>query len=166
MLTAVFMSLLLGAAPSDGASSLSPQALDAPPVADESPTAWSCTVDTLRAGRECVFEAELTPAEPSREQASANVRLVQDVARKLCAEASRSSSEEEGPGDRTIASACERRTLAVAEERCALEETVLVDAEGRFAPSARACYRALAGVLQEAQMRATVSRTHEKKGTP
>ncbi|ADO71957.1 hypothetical protein [Stigmatella aurantiaca] len=164
MLTVMFLSLLLGAAPGDGASSVSPQALDAPPLVDDSPTAWSCTVDTLRAGRECVFEAELTSAAPSQEQASANIRLVQEVARKLCAEASRSPSEE-GQGDRTIAAFCERRTLAVAEERCGLAESVLVDAEGRFAPAARACYRALAGVLQEAQMRSTVAKAHEK-GTP
>jgi hypothetical protein len=165
MLTAVFLSLFLGAAPSDGASTVSPQALDAPPVADETPTAWSCTVDTLRAGRECVFEAELTAAEPTREQGSSNVRLVQEMARTLCAEASRSPSDASSPSDRAIASTCERRTLSVAEERCALEETVLVDAKGRFSPSARACYRALAGVLQEAQMRSTVAKAYEK-GTP
>lgn len=157
MLTVVFLSLLLGAAPNDGSPALSPQSLDAPPVADESPTAWSCTVDTLRAGKECVFEAEVAPAEPNKDQAASNVRTLQELGRALCAEASKPRPGE-ARSDKNLASTCERKYQTVVSERCGLEGTVaVVDSKGRFAPAARACYRALSGVMQETQMAATVS---------
>jgi hypothetical protein len=156
MLTVVFLSLLLGAAPNDGSPASSPQSLEAPPVADESPTAWSCTADTLRSGKECVFEAELTPAQPDKEQAARNVRTIQELGRPLCAEAARTG---EGKPDRNLATTCEKKYAAAA-ERCDLEGTVsVVDGKGRFAPAARACYRAISGVLQETQMSITVGKT-------
>jgi hypothetical protein len=160
MITAVFLSLLLGAGPNDGSAASSPQSLEAAPVADESPTAWSCTADTLRSGKECVFEAELTPSDPNKEQAASNIRTIQGMGRTLCAEAARSpSSEGEGKPDRTLAATCEKK-YASAAERCGLEGTVpIVDAKGRFAPAARACYRAISGVLQETQMAATVGKS-------
>ena len=158
MITVVFLSLLLGAGPNDGSAASSPQSLEAPPVADESPTAWSCTADTLRSGKECVFEAELTPSTPNKDQAANNIRTIQEMARTLCAEAARSPSSE-GKPDRNLAATCEKK-YASAAERCGLEGTVpIVDAKGRFAPAARACYRAISGVLQETQMTATVSKT-------
>lgn len=158
MISVVFLSLLLGAAPNDGSGAASAQSLEAPPVADESPTAWSCTADTLRSGKECVFEAELTPADPNKDQAASNIRTIQDMARTLCAEASKSSSTE-GKPDRNLATTCEKKYAAAA-ERCSLEGTSpIVDAKGRFAPSARACYRAISGVLQETQMAASVGKT-------
>lgn len=153
MITVVFLTLVLGAAPSDGSPL---QSLEAPPVADESPTAWSCTADTLRAGKECVFEAELTPSQPNKEQAASNVRTIQELGRTLCAEAARVG---EGKPDRTLAAACEKKYAAAA-ERCDLEGTVpIVDSKGRFAPAARACYRAISGVLQETLMSATVGKS-------
>lgn len=153
MVTLAFLSLLLGAGPADGSQASS---LEAAPLADESPTAWSCTVDTLRSGRECVFEAELTAAEPDRDQAANNLRLVQGMGKTLCADAAR-PREDEGKPDKALAALCEKK-YASASERCDLEGTVsVVDAKGRFAPAARACYRALAGALQETQMMATVA---------
>jgi len=158
MITAVFLSLLLGAGPNDGPAASSPQSLEAAPVADESPTAWSCTADTLRAGKECVFEAELTPSDSNKEQAASNIRTIQEMGRTLCAEAARARSGE-GKPDRTLAASCEKK-YASAAERCGLEGTVpIVDAKGRFAPAARACYRAISGVLQETQMAATVGKS-------
>ena len=158
MISVVILSLLLSAAPNDGSSASSPQSLEAPPVADESPTAWSCTADTLRSGKECVFEAELTPAEPNKDQAANNIRTIQEMGRTLCAEASRTRTSE-GKPDRTLASTCEKK-YASAAERCSLDGTVpVVDSKGRFAPAARACYRAISGVLQETQMAATVGKT-------
>lgn len=158
MITVVFLSLLLGAAPNDGSGANAAPSLEAPAVADESPTAWSCTADTLRSGKECVFEAELTPANPNKDQAASNVRTIQDMARTLCAEASKTSSSE-GKPDRNLAATCEKK-YASAAERCSLEGTSpIVDAKGRFAPAARACYRAISGVLQETQMAATVGKT-------
>jgi hypothetical protein len=156
MVTVVLLSLFLGAAPNDGSPASSPQSLAAPPVADESPTAWSCTADTLRSGKECVFEAELTPSEPNRDQAASNVRTIQEMGRTLCAEAARPRSGE-GKPDRNLLSVCEKKYAAAA-ERCGLEGTVpIVDAKGRFAPAARACYRAISGALQETVMMATVA---------
>jgi hypothetical protein len=153
MVTIAFLSILLGAGPNDGSQASS---LEAAPQADESPTAWSCTVDTLRSGRECVFEAEVTASEPDRDQAASNVKLVQGMGRTLCAEAARPRQEEDKP-DKALAALCEKK-YASASERCELEGSVsVIDAKGRFAPAARACYRALAGALQETQMMATVA---------
>ncbi|WP_224248173.1 hypothetical protein [Hyalangium gracile] len=156
MISVVFLSLLLGAAPNDGSPASSSHSLASPPVVDDSPTAWSCTADTLRSGKECVFEAELTPGEPDKEQAAGNVRTIQQLGRTLCAEAARPRAED-GKPDRSLAASCEKKYAAAA-ERCDLEGTVaIVDAKGRFAPAARACYRAISGVLQETQMMATVA---------
>jgi hypothetical protein len=157
MVTVVLLSLLLGAGPSDGSEPESAaQSLESPPVADESPTGWSCTVDTLRSGKECVFEAETTSSEPGKDQAASNVRMIQEQGRALCAEAAKPRSGE-GKPDRSLASLCEKK-YASAAERCGLEGTApVVDAKGRFAPAARACYRALAGALQETQLMATVA---------
>jgi hypothetical protein len=158
MITVVFLSLLLGAAPNDGSPASPPQSLESAPVADDSPTAWSCTADTLRSGKECVFEAELTPSEPNKDQAASNVRTIQQLGRTLCAEAARPRSEE-GKADSNLAATCEKKYSAAA-ERCGLDGTVsIVDAKGRFAPAARACYRAVSGVLQETQMAVTVKAT-------
>lgn len=156
MVTVAFLSLLLSAGPNDGSQASSLQPLEAPPMADESPTAWSCTVDTLRAGKECVFEAELATAEPNRDQAASNVRTVQGMGRTLCTEAARAQAGD-GKPDRALTALCEKK-YASAAERCDLEGTVaVVDSKGRFAPAARACYRALSGALQETQMMASVA---------
>ena len=158
MVIVVFLSALLGAAPNDGSPAPTSQSLEAPPMADESPTAWSCTADTLRSGKECVFEAELTASEPNKDQAASNVRTIQQLGRTLCAEAARPRSED-GKADSNLAATCEKKYAAAA-GRCDLEGTVaIVDAKGRFAPAARACYRAISGVLQETQMAATVKAT-------
>src|SRR5690349_19820224 len=112
MVSFVFLSLLLGAGPNDG-SPASRQSLDSPPMADASPTAWSCTADTLRSGQECVFEAELTPGEPNKDQAASNVRTIQGMGRTLCAEAARPRSED-GKADRNLAATCEKKYAAAA----------------------------------------------------
>jgi hypothetical protein len=114
-------------------------------------------VDTLRSGKECVFEAELTPGEPDRDQAANNLRLVQGLGRTLCAEAVRPRSGE-GKPDKALAALCEKK-YAAATERCDLEGSVsVVDAKGRFAPAARSCYQALSRALQEIQMTATTGK--------
>jgi hypothetical protein len=147
--------LLLGAAPDGNAPALPPEALAAPPVADDSPTAWACTIDTLRAGKECVFEADLSSGSPNDGQDTANRKLLQDVAKALCSEAV--GTAREGRPDATLTALCERR-YSTAVDQCGLDGTAFViDAKGRFAPGARACYRALSSVLQEVQMMATVA---------
>lgn len=147
--------LLLGAAPQGGAPAVPPEALAAPPVADESPTAWSCTIDTLRAGKECVFEAEVQAGAPDENQAAANVKLLKDAAPALCAEAI--ASARDGLPDAGLGTLCQRQ-YAAAVGRCGIDGTSpIVDGKGRFAPAARACYRALSNVLQDVQLMATVA---------
>ncbi|NOK09122.1 MULTISPECIES: hypothetical protein [Corallococcus] len=151
--------LLLGAAPSGPApSSLPPEALGAPPLVDASPTAWACTIDTLRAGKECVFEAELPPpGAANADQESANVKLLKDASRALCSEAV--SNARDGTPDPKLVAVCERKYADVV-GRCGIEgNSPVVDAKGRFAPVARACYRALSTVLQDVQLMATVAST-------
>jgi hypothetical protein len=151
--------LLLGAAPSGPApSSLPPEAMGAPPLVDASPTAWACTIDTLRAGKECVFEAELPPpGAANADQETANVKLLQDASRALCSEAV--SQARDGSPDDKLTSVCERKYAAVV-GRCGIDgQSPIVDAKGRFAPSARACYRALSTVLQDVQLMASVAST-------
>ncbi|WP_164020187.1 hypothetical protein [Pyxidicoccus trucidator] len=151
----LFSLFLLGAAPDgNNAPALPPEALAAPPVADDSPTAWACTVDTLRAGKECVFEAALSTGSPNDGQDTANRKLLTDVARALCSEAV--GAIRESRPDATLTALCERRYSA-AVDQCGLDGTAsVIDAKGRFAPGARACYRALSSVLQDVQTMATV----------
>lgn len=112
-------------------------------------------MDTLRAGKECVFEADLSAGAPSDSQDASNKKLLQDVARALCTEAV--GNIREGRPDATLTALCERRYIT-AVDQCGLEGTsFVVDAKGRFAPGARSCYRALANVLQEVQFMATVA---------
>ncbi|WP_408891724.1 hypothetical protein ACJ2CR_05550 [Myxococcus faecalis] len=146
---------LLGSAPPAATPALAPEALSAPPVSDDSPTAWACTVDTLREGKECVFESEATPGTPSPEQDAANRKLLKDISRALCTETV--GNAREGVSDATLVAMCEKRYLAAA-DKCGLGGNVsIVDSKGRFAATARTCYRGLSTVLQEAQLMATVA---------
>ncbi|MFP2929185.1 hypothetical protein ACLESO_29085 [Pyxidicoccus sp. 3LG] len=147
--------LLLGSAPDGNAPALPPEALAAPPVADDSPTAWACTIDTLRAGKECVFEADLASVPRSADQDDANRKILQDVARALCTEAV--GTARDGRSDATLTSMCAKR-FTVAVDQCGLDGSApVVDDKGRFAPGARSCYRALSSVLQEVQFMATIA---------
>jgi hypothetical protein len=157
MMTAVLLALLCST-PDVAEATLPPEALGAPPRADESPTAWACTVDTLRAGRECVFEAEVTPSGSTdvKAQAASNIRTLREVAPALCAQAAKPPSG--GAADRELVAKCERKFADAAEDACGLEGSVpVIDAKGRFAPAARACYRQLSQVLQDTAMMATVA---------
>ncbi|MBU8894825.1 hypothetical protein DRW03_27165 [Corallococcus sp. H22C18031201] len=147
--------LLLGAAPRESTPALPPDALAAPPRVDESPTAWSCTIDTLRSGKECVFEADLKVGAPNAQQDAANIQLLKDASRALCGEAIRVARD--GQSDANLTAVCERNYARVVGQ-CGLEGvSPVVDAKGRFAPGARACYRALSSVLQEVQLMAAVA---------
>ena len=155
MMTAVLLALL-SSTPGPGAV-LPPEALGAPPQVDESPTAWACTVETLRAGRECVFEAEMTPAASTNVQAQAasNVRTLKDIGHALCLQAAKPPSG--GALDRHLLEQCERQYTDITEDTCGLDGKVpIIDAKGRFAPAARACYRSLSEMLQEITMKATM----------
>ncbi|QSQ18146.1 hypothetical protein JY572_05415 [Myxococcus landrumensis] len=132
-----------------------PEALAAPPVSDDSPTAWSCTIDTLREGKECVFESDDSRGAPSAEQDAANRKTMKDLARVLCTEVV--ANAREGRSDATLVTLCERRYVS-ATEQCGMGgSTPVVDVKGRFAAGARSCYRGLSTVLQETQLMATVA---------
>lgn len=157
MTIAVLLALLCST-PDVAGAALPPEALGAPPKADESPTAWACTVETLRAGRECVFEAEVTPAASTDVQAQAanNLRTLKDIGHALCAQAARPPSGV--AADRNLVAQCERQYADAVEDACGLDGSVpVIDAKGRFAPVARACYRQLSSVLQDIAMMAAVA---------
>jgi hypothetical protein len=157
MITAVLLALLCSTPDAAGAT-LPPEALGAPPRVDESPTAWACTVETLRAGRECVFEAEVTAAASTdvQAQAASNIRTLKEIGHALCVQAAKPPSGI--PGDKNLVAQCERKYADAAEDVCGLEGKVpVIDAKGRFAPAARACYRQLSSVLQDTAMMATVA---------
>ncbi|HYO58411.1 hypothetical protein [Archangium sp.] len=170
MITAVLLALRCST-PDVAGTALPPEALGAPPQVDESPTAWACTVETLRAGRECVFEAEVTSSTDTdvQSQAAGNIRALKDIGRTLCAQAAKPPSGV--AADKNLAAQCERKFADAAEDACGLDGKVpVVDAKGRFAPAARACYRQLSQVLQDTAMMATVAsaccQCAEKRGCP
>ncbi|WP_254614429.1 MULTISPECIES: hypothetical protein [unclassified Myxococcus] len=153
---AILVSLfLLGSTPEASTPALPPEALAAPPISDDSPTAWACTVDTLREGKECVFESDAAASASGAEQATANRKLLKDISRALCTEAV--GNAREGRTDATLIALCERRYVAAADQCGLAGGTPIVDAKGRFAPGARTCYRGLSSVLQEVQLMATVA---------
>jgi hypothetical protein len=168
MITAVLLALLCSSP--DGASqALPPGALGAPPQADESPTAWACTVETLRAGRECIFEADVTSSTDVQAQAAGNVRTLKDIGHTLCVQAAKPPSGV--AADKNLVAQCERKFTDAAEDSCGLDgKSPVIDAKGRFAPAARACYRQLSQVLQDTAMMATVAsaccQCAEKRGCP
>lgn len=168
MITAVIL-VLLCSTPDGVGAALPPEALGAPPLADESPTAWACTVETLRAGRECVFEAEDTSSTDVRAQSAGNVRSLQDIGPTLCVQAAKPPSGV--AADKSLVARCERKFADAAEDWCGLDGTApVIDAKGRFAPAARACYRQLSQVLQDTAMMATVAsaccQCAQKRGCP
>jgi hypothetical protein len=157
MITAVILALLCSTPNAPGAA-LSPDALSAPPKADESPTAWACTVETLRAGRECVFEAEVTASASTdvQAQAASNIRTLKDIGHTLCLQAAKPPSG--AAADKNLVAQCERKYTDTTEDVCGLDGKVsIIDAKGRFAPAARLCYHQLSELLQDVTMRATVA---------
>jgi hypothetical protein len=117
--------------------------LSAPPAPDSSPTAWSCTVETLISGKDCVFESEDAPSTDVAAQEAQNVRFAREMGASACGRVARSG----GKVDKRLSDVCQREFAAVA-ETCGLEgASPLVDGKGRFAPAARGCYLQLADVL-------------------
>ncbi len=115
-------------------------------AADESPTAFACTVETLKKGTECTFEAD-PPGPSNAQQAELNRKAALNLAAPLCAQASKSGRQSKA--DPALLELC-RREFASAAEACAGEAAPLFDAKGRFEPDARECYRALAESLSRA----------------
>ncbi|WP_395805041.1 hypothetical protein [Archangium minus] len=168
MITAVILALLCSA-PDAAGTTLPAEALGAPPQVNEAPTAWACTVETLRSGRECVFEAEVTSSTDVQSQAAGNIRTLKEIGHALCLQAAKPPSGV--AADKNLVATCERKYADAAEDACGLDGKVpVIDAKGRFAPAARACYRQLSTVLQDTAMMATVAsaccQCAEKRGCP
>ena len=108
---------------------------------DQSPTAWSCTVETLRSGKDCVFETEARPSSDVHGQATQNVAFAKRLVDTLCATAAKPSGAPKA--DPSLQQLC-RTELEPQVELCAAEgERPLVDAKGRFSEAGRPCYLAL-----------------------
>jgi hypothetical protein len=133
--------LVLAAGP-DAALALEPGAEAAPPPAA---TAWSCTAETLASGALCVFEGS-DDAPPDRGG--------EELAAEACARAARPGAA--SPPDAAVLELCTARFRARARECAAAGAPAAVDARGRFPPSARACYAALAEVLAGARTMAAL----------
>lgn len=124
--------------------------LAAPPRADTSPTGYSCTVDTLISGADCVFEGNPTSRGPGVAS-----RSLADAGSKLCSAAARPPGE--ARPDAGVRAACKAEVVRSL-DRCGASQAPLVDAGGRFLPSSRACYAALGNALARARtLAATVA---------
>ncbi len=123
--------------------------LYAEPRADDSPTPYACTVETLSAGARCVFESTAPPAQDRARQAIENAEAAGRLADRLCAEAARHPLDPIPDPD--ALAAC-RRAFAEKANVCGTDGTrAVLDAEGRVAPESRLCYAALSGVLARAR---------------
>jgi hypothetical protein len=111
-----------------------------PPQANDAPSAFACSTQTLVQGKACVFEARSPAPADAAAQARANVEAVTRLSDVLCAEA--------GPTQARC-----RSSIAEVAQGCSLGgRAALVDQAGRFVPEAQACYQALA----DAQARVTM----------
>jgi hypothetical protein len=129
--------------------------LYAPPQADTSATVYACTVETLLSGRDCVFEGQAPPAlEPAR-QAQENGRAAASLSDRACGRAARLAAE--ARPDRDVLAACKREFGERAAGCAADGSAPLLDAEGRFAAAARACYAAMSQVLARTRLMASAT---------
>ncbi|MBI5068657.1 MAG: hypothetical protein HZB56_10490 [Deltaproteobacteria bacterium] len=129
--------------------------LFAPPSADATPTAFACTVETLAAGKDCVFEGQaLAAADPVR-QAQENGKTAAALGNQLCGRASRLATQ--ARADAAVLAACQRSFVEKAGGCAADGSAPLLDAEGRFGAGARACYAAMSEVLARARFMAAAT---------
>jgi hypothetical protein len=122
--------------------------LYAEPRADESPTPFACTVETLAAGSSCVFESAAPRAADPARQAVENAATAAKLADRLCPGASR--HPDDPIPDPDVLAAC-KRSFAEKAMACGADGTrAVLDADGRFGGEFRTCYAALSGVLSRA----------------
>lgn len=129
--------------------------LDTPAPPDTSPTAWSCTVETLSTGKDCVFESTAEPAATPGAQEQENFKFVHELVQTACERASKRTERE--PADPKLAAICVKQAKPATAACGIAGERPLVDAAGRFAPSARSCYLQLADALRHTTVMAQVS---------
>lgn len=115
-------------------------------VPADAPSAWSCSVETLTAGRECVFDAKTPTSTDKGAQERHNIELARELAPAVCEGTTRAKDAE--PLDPQLRAMCIKR-ITEAAQQCGLKgERPLVDEKGRFVQGSRECYRAMAAVAQ------------------
>ncbi len=123
--------------------------LYAEPRADDSPTPFACTAETLAGGAKCVFESTAPSAADPARQAVENAAAAAKLADPLCRKAARHPLEPIPDPD--VLAAC-KRGFAGRAMVCGTDGArAVLDAEGRFGPEFRLCYAALSEVLARAR---------------
>ncbi len=129
--------------------------LFAEPHADEAPTPYACTVETLGAGAKCIFESTAPAAADPAAQAIENAAAAGRLADRLCGKAARHPLEPVPDAD--VLATC-KRAFAEKATVCGTDGTrPVLDGEGRFGPESRLCYAALSEVLSRARTSAATS---------
>src|SRR5512139_2926206 len=129
--------------------------LFAEPRADESPTPYACTAETLVAGTKCFFESTAPAASDPERQAVQNAATAARLADRACQKAARHPLDPIPDPD--VLAWC-KRTFAQKAAACGADGSrPVLDAEGRFGGEFRLCYAALSEVLARAQMSARTS---------
>lgn len=119
------------------------------PGGEPAATGFACTAETLRVASPCVFEGDAGLAPPEETAARSRVALSEQA----CAAAARPPGE--ARPDSVVKAVCEAEVLRSL-TRCAEDGAFVVDREGRFLPSARACYAAIGAAVARAHTAAAV----------
>jgi hypothetical protein len=129
--------------------------LFAEPRADESPTPYACTADTLVSGTRCYFESTAPAAADPARQAVENAATAARLADRACQHAARHPLDP--IPDPEVLAWC-KRTFAEKAAACGADGSrPVLDGEGRFGGEFRLCYAALSEVLARAQTTARTS---------
>lgn len=129
--------------------------LYAPPSARPEASGFACSAETLVSGVDCIMESDAPAATATAAQAQDNRAVAAALATWACAAVSRPTPE--ATADPSVQAQCERAFKERALECGAAGARPLLDAQGRFAPEARACYAALGLVLAAARTQAAVT---------
>lgn len=122
-----------------------PQPGPPPAVVDDSPTGFSCTVQTLLSGAKCVLDFDPPHSSDPADQAAENVRGALSLSHRACLSAVRS---EDASVDPDLLDYCQKTFETAANTSCSLGGArPLLDGTGRFATGSTECYEALGGVL-------------------
>jgi hypothetical protein len=150
MLTALVV-VLFSADPPRYIGGAEPTPLRQPAEPDRSPSIQACTFDTLRTSTGCFFDSQPIQNDTDaakKKQAKTNLDLATALGASAC-ERRALPSGIDAKERRERISSCAARVAKAAEVSCSLDGVeALLDAEGRFAKSARQCYGDLAAALQ------------------
>lgn len=121
--------------------------LEGAPDAEDRVSVLACTPETLKTSHNCVFDGRPGAASDTKAQATANTTFALQLGVSLCKARTEPMSGEAREKAEKIKQCTAR--VQQATPGCSLDGKVgLVDGEGRFGPSAKACYISLAEALQ------------------